>query len=152
MCEPGRREGVTALVMRDPRFWAAIAAGPVACLLLSVLPAVPLRPQLPEPTFAFVLVIAVYPLLEEWLFRGEVQPFLARRLDMAIGPLTLANTATSALFAALHLLFHPPGWAAAVFLPSLIFGYFRERSGGLAAPMILHATYNTAYFLLLGGY
>lgn len=134
---------------RDPLFWLALAAGPAGCLLLAMLPGVQLLPGLPASWLAPLLAVAVYPPVEEWLFRGELQPWLAERLRAAAGPLTAANAATSAVFAGLHLIFHPPAWAAAVLLPSLVFGYFRERSGGLAAPITLHAGYNAAYFLLL---
>lgn len=95
------------------------------------------------------MVILVYPVVEEWLFRGELQPWITRKLGWAVGPLSAANLVTSALFTALHLLFHPPVWALAVFLPSLVFGYFRDATGGLAAPMLLHGFYNACFFVLL---
>lgn len=136
---------------RDSLFWSAVFAGPAACLVLAVLPGVRWMPGLSLALWPFVLSVLVYPAVEEWLFRGELQPLIARWRSRCWGPLTLANVLTSVVFAALHLLFHPPLWAASVFLPSLVFGYFRERSGGLAAPIVLHATYNAAYFLLLGG-
>lgn len=98
---------------------------------------------------SLVMVIVAYPVVEEWLFRGELQPWVARKLGGGIGPLSIANLITSLLFSALHLLFQPPGWALAVFLPSLMFGYFRETTGGLAAPMLLHGFYNACFFLLL---
>ncbi|MEQ8798377.1 MAG: JDVT-CTERM system glutamic-type intramembrane protease [Salinisphaeraceae bacterium] len=95
------------------------------------------------------MAILVYPVVEEWLFRGELQPRIGRKLIRRFGPLSAANLVTSALFTALHLLFHPPGWALAVFLPSLVFGYFRDATGGLAAPMLLHGFYNACFFVLL---
>lgn len=91
----------------------------------------------------------VLPALEELAFRGGVQGWLARLSANRFGPLTAANLGTSALFAALHLFAHPPLWAAAVFFPSLVFGFFRERCACLAAPIALHAFYNSGYFLLL---
>lgn len=135
---------------RDPLFWAALAAAPVACLALAALPGLRWQPALPDAPWVFALSVAVYPPLEEWLFRGELQPLLGCRWSARWGPMTLANLVTSIVFAALHLWFHPPLWAAAVFLPSLVFGYFRERSGGLASPIALHAGYNAAHVLLLG--
>lgn len=137
-------------VCGDPLFWLALAAAPVACVVLAALPAVRLAPAWPAVPLAFALAVAVYPPVEEWLFRGQLQPWLAQWRDARLGPLTLANTLTSIVFAGLHLLFHPPAWAVAVFLPSLVFGYFRERSGGLFAPIALHAGYNAVYFLCLG--
>lgn len=136
---------------RDPLFWLALLAGPGACLLLAALPGVGWAPGVPPAWWPFLLSVLVYPVVEEWLFRGELQPLIARWRAGRWGPLTLANGLTSILFAALHLFFHPPLWAVAVFLPSLIFGWFRERSDGLVAPIALHGGYNAAYFLLLGG-
>lgn len=134
---------------RDPVFVVALAAGPAAALVLAALPGLVLAPGLHYPLPALALAILVYPPLEEWVFRGELQPALARRLPARLGPLSAANGLTSLAFAALHLLAHPPAWAAAVFLPSLVFGFMRERSGGLAQPITLHLTYNASYFLLL---
>lgn len=124
--------------------------GPLACLLLAMLPGVHWSPGLPAQWLPFALAVLAYPVIEEWLFRGELQPLLARWQPARWGPLTLANAFASMAFAGLHLFFHPPLWALSVLLPSLVFGYFRERSGALPAPMALHASYNAAYFLLLG--
>ena len=57
---------------------------------------------------------------------------------------------TSLLFTALHFINHAPLWAAAVFFPSLVFGFFKDRTGKLAAPIILHVFYNSGYFWLFG--
>ena len=61
-----------------------------------------------------------------------------------------ANLLTSLLFTALHFINHAPLWAAAVFFPSLVFGFFKDRTGKLAAPIILHVFYNSGYFWLFG--
>lgn len=134
---------------RDRRFYAALAAGLAATVVLAALPALAWAPGLHYPPAVLLLVILVYPPLEEWVFRGCLQPALASRLPAIRGPLSLANAVTSLAFAGFHLVAHPPLWAAAVFLPSLVFGYFRERSAGLLAPVVLHAGYNASYFLLL---
>ncbi|TXD38939.1 CPBP family intramembrane metalloprotease [Lujinxingia vulgaris] len=89
---------------------------------------------------------------EEVFYRGYLQTRLAQRLrDEHDQPrqflgLSLANWLTSALFALGHLLV-PVGGAiiasrAAVFFPSLIFGWMRERSGSIIAPTIFHACAN----------
>jgi len=51
--------------------------------------------------------------------------------------ITLANILTSILFSLAHLLTHPVGMAALVLLPSLAFGYFRNRYNGWLLPSIL---------------
>jgi len=88
--------------------------------------------------------------LEEVVFRGGLQPWIAEHLPQAYGPLSLANLFTSLVFCALHFFYHPPLWAVGVLIPSLVFGYFRERHNNLISPIMLHALYNASYYLLLG--
>jgi CAAX protease family protein len=100
----------------------------------------------------FLYPALLYPVVEELVFRGLVQDLAHRYLKArALGPLTYANILTSLLFTALHFFSHPPLWAAAVLVPSLLFGFFKDRSGGLAAPILLHVFYNSGYFWLFGG-
>jgi membrane protease YdiL (CAAX protease family) len=48
---------------------------------------------------------------------------------------------TQLLFAAGHLVVLQP-WRLATFFPGLLFGWLRERTGGVAAPVVLHALSN----------
>jgi membrane protease YdiL (CAAX protease family) len=101
---------------------------------------------------AFVRLIVVYPLVEELAFRGVVQGALLRwthRRELAPA-LSLANAITSLLFVAIHCVYHPPVWAAAVLIPSVIFGYARERFGGVTVAVILHAYYNGLFYTTMG--
>lgn len=134
---------------RDWQLGAALAAAPVfwaVCFWYSqsvFQPAWPLaRPLL------FAALVVAYPVLEEIVFRGLVQPAIAARLPGRWGLLSRANLLTSLLFAVLHLFFRPPGWALATFFPSLVFGYFRERHAGIGSPILLHIWFNLGYFLL----
>ena len=137
-------------LIRDGRLWAALAAGPLVCPLLALLPGVAWAPALPDPGSLWPwLAVLVYPPLEEAVFRGGLQPWLARRWRWRLGPVSAANLATSLVFAALHLFYPPPLWAAGVLVPSLVFGHFRERYHGLTAPILLHAWYNASYMVLL---
>lgn len=136
----------------DAQWWAALAAGPVLCGLLLTSSDSYFDPawivQRPE---VFLLLALVYPVLEEIVFRGLIQGSLSQRLAAwRRGPVSKANLLTSLLFAVLHGFSHPPLWAAAVFIPSLVFGHFRERHGGLTSPILLHAFYNGVYFALFG--
>ncbi|HHJ15416.1 MAG TPA: JDVT-CTERM system CAAX-type protease [Gammaproteobacteria bacterium] len=135
---------------KDPLFFAAIGAALLYWVLLFALtqpqpdPGWPLRDPL-----RFLYPALFYPVVEELVFRGMIQDFVRRRLPAwRIGPLSHANILTSLLFTALHFINHPPLWAAAVFVPSLLFGFFRERSAGLAAPILLHVFYNSGYIWL----
>jgi membrane protease YdiL (CAAX protease family) len=138
---------------RQPRYWqdtlfhASIAAGIAYWVALFLI----VRPQ-PEfdwplrAPLAFLYPALLYPVVE---FRGLLQDLAHRHLKAwHIGPLTHANLLTSLVFTALHFIAHPPLWAAAVFLPSLLFGFFKDRSGTLAAPILLHVFYNSGYFWL----
>ncbi|HEY0844754.1 MAG TPA: JDVT-CTERM system glutamic-type intramembrane protease [Noviherbaspirillum sp.] len=130
-------------------FYAALAAAPLALLLLDrIVPSWSDGIRL----HAFVLLSAVLwqPLVEELLFRGVIQGQLGKHAwgRAAILKLTAANFLASLLFALAHLATHAPAWAAAVILPSLVFGYFRDRYGHLLPSLLLHAGYNGCYLLI----
>ena len=136
----------------DRTFACALAAGPFGCIALAAALGIT-----PNPAWIFVdplrfLSLAfAWPLVEEALFRGALQPALARTRWGAreAWGLTTANVATSALFAAAHLATHAPEWAAGVFVPSLVFGHFRDRYGSVAPAAALHVLYNAGYFVLV---
>lgn len=122
--------------LRDPRFYAVLALGPTAWLL-------------PEPALRIALWrLALLALAEEALFRGVLQQWLLRRVGFArrFGPLTLANLTASSCFALAHLLVQPPLWAAAVFFPSLIFGWLWDRHERLLPCALVHFSYNLWFF------
>ncbi|MCB1754492.1 MAG: JDVT-CTERM system CAAX-type protease [Gammaproteobacteria bacterium] len=98
----------------------------------------------------YFLLVLVYPLLEEWVFRGTLQPALKKSAPFRkqFFSITLANLVTSVIFSALHLFNHSVLWALAVFFPSLVFGWAMDRFKQLAAPVVLHVFYNAGYFLL----
>jgi len=105
----------------------------------------PLRAPVP-----FLLSAVVYPVLEEIVFRGGVQTYLLGRprLGRCRFGISGANVLTSLVFSLFHLVAHAPLWALAVFVPSLVFGYFRERHDSLKSPIALHVFYNGGYFWL----
>lgn len=97
--------------------------------------------------FVFLSLVILPPLIEEILMRG----FLYSGLKKGLG-LTRAAFITSVVFAIAHLQFGsgaPLLWTAAIdtFLLSLILIYLREKTGGLAAPVGLHALKNLVAFL-----
>ena len=96
-----------------------------------------------------VSFLLLYPLVEEWVFRGIMQGELLKRewgKQRAIG-ISNANLVTSILFTLLHFINHPPLLALAVFIPSLVLGHFRERHDSLLPPMLLHPLFNLAYLV-----
>jgi len=134
---------------RDSHFAWAIGIAPVVWLLGYVV-------FTPDPDWAWplqhprdlIVLVILYPCVEELLFRGLLQGWLLERANLQRHwqGLTLANLVTSGIFTALHFIAHPPLAAAAVLLPSLVFGYFRDRYGRLHAPILLHVYYNFGYF------
>ncbi len=94
-----------------------------------------------------LLQILLIALPEEFFFRG----YLQRRVDeldpprrFGIGPFFLTRTIliVSIAFALTHLLLTPHPGRLAVFFPSLAFGWLRELTDGLAAPITYHAACN----------
>lgn len=136
-------------IIKDPQLLAAVIAGPITWGVLYT--ALGENPDPGWPLAAplvFLFPVLVYPVIEEIIFRGYLQTFLATRFDWRYGPLTLANMLTSFIFASMHLFYNPALWAMLVFFPSLVFGYFRERHGGLSTPILLHCFYNAGFIWL----
>ncbi|MDF2460777.1 MAG: exosortase E/protease, system [Candidatus Saccharibacteria bacterium] len=91
----------------------------------------------------FIYSVLLTPVFEEVMFRGYIQSALrAQNIRFAY-----VNMAAAGLFVLIHCV----GWSfqgtlmnnlvsvvPALFCLSLIFGYIRERSGSLLAPIILH--------------
>ena len=99
----------------------------------------------------FALITFCYPILEEAAFRGLLQGWLLRARSLASGPISFfswANIFTTIAFTGFHFLGHPWHWALAVIIPSLLFGYFREKTGSIMPGILLHCFYNTGYFLI----
>ena len=140
--------------MRPTRVDCLLRAGAVAAAVPAVAVlawATPLlwRPHWPSAGALFWFVL-VAPAVEEIVFRGGLQEWLLRRDDAALGLVSRANVLASLVFAACHLVSHRPAWAAAMLLPSLIFGAFYEHRRRLGGPIVVHALYNMAYLALIG--
>jgi len=132
--------------LADPRFGLALLAGGAFWLLLAWRGAI-------GPLYglaALLSLVLLQPLVEELLFRGLLQGKLValRWGRRCFAGLTRANWTVSLLFTALHFISHPPLWAAGVLLPSLLYGYFRDRHDSVYPAIALHVFYNAGYFLL----
>lgn len=100
-------------------------------------------------TMTFVSLVILPPLTEEIVVRGVLYSSLKKAL-----PVLWAVVATSFIFAAAHL---PMGGAAGplyiaaldTFVLSLVLIYLREKTGGLWAPITLHAIKNGIAFVAL---
>lgn len=136
---------------KDSHYGAAIVAAPVVWAALYWLLTPPLAPGwVLQAPLQFLMLALVYPVLEEFVFRGLVQGWLMQhpRGQQSACGITAANVGTSLIFTALHFLNHSPLMAASVIVPSLLFGYFRDKYEGWLIPAIgLHCFYNAGYFL-----
>ena len=114
--------------------------------------------QSPEPEWGwplaapaqFLLLVVIYPVLEELVFRGALQGWLrSRNWGMhEWSRVTSANAITSVAFTLTHFIVNPVLLSVSVFIPSLIFGYFRDRYDRLHASIVLHVFYNAGYIWL----
>jgi membrane protease YdiL (CAAX protease family) len=103
-----------------------------------------LPPELPLRILVQVLVVA---LPEELFYRGWMQTSWARRAPGAGVRILGARLGegflwTQLLFAVGHLPANLAPWRLATFFPGLLFGWVRERTGGVAAPIVVHALSN----------
>ena len=105
-----------------------------------------------DPTFLLglaVLSVVVVAPVEEFLFRGVIQ----RRLRDRFGP-TPAIAGASLLFGSMHLANYSgrltPVIAGALMIAAVgaVFGVVYERTDNLAAPVLVHATYNVVLLLV----
>ena len=101
----------------------------------------------------FFYSILFYPVIEEMSFRGVIQGVLRHGTVWRHGwrGITWANLLTSSLFAAVHTIYYSPSWAILIFFPSLVFGYFRDRTGSVGVSIFLHMFYNFCFLSIAGG-
>jgi len=98
-------------------------------------------------TLHWMLLISVLiwqPLFEELLFRGIIQGQLSKSkwAQQSLLNITAANMVTSALFVAIHILNTSLIWSLTIFIPSLLYGYFRDTFKSVYPAMVLHSIYN----------
>jgi membrane protease YdiL (CAAX protease family) len=98
-------------------------------------------------TVAVQLILVALP--EEFFFRGYIQTMLATRFSkrfrifgLKLFEVPVALPLTSLLFAFSHSFITLRWWHFAIFFPSLVFGWLRERTEGLVAPIFFHALSN----------
>ena len=133
---------------------AAIAAAVVLSMLLTSLGLLPSsvigETAAADPTYllglAALSIVVVAP-VEEFVFRGVIQGRLRDRFGAVPG-----IAGASLLFGSLHLANYsgnPVAIVAGALMIAVvgsIFGALYERTGNLAVPVLVHATYNTILF------
>ena len=144
-----------ALVCKKP-FWPenkiylALLAAPAGLILSYWL--LPLTFVSIEASFlSLFLFILWQPFIEELFFRGVLQGKLSHFhwFNQRYLGISRANVLVSLVFVMAHLFVHTVFWAWAVFLPSLVFGYFRDQYQCLIPSLILHSFYNLVFYLFV---
>jgi membrane protease YdiL (CAAX protease family) len=133
-------------LITDRLFWLAIMAG----LIVSVLLSANNLTQLPQgmSLSGLLSLLLWYPLIEELAFRGVVQGTLAnhfagRRTRLGI---SVANLIATFAFVLWHLLYQAIPIIIVLALPSLVYGFFRDRYQSLLPALLLHGFYNGCFF------
>lgn len=133
-------------LLQDWHFWLALVAGIVTVSVLRErLPVLPA-----DVAFGWLLVSLVLwqPLVEELLFRGILQGQLVntRWGARSYQGISVANIASSVAFAAIHMVNNPALLSLSVLVPSLLYGYFRDRFTSCIPAIVLHCAYNGMVF------
>ncbi|MGE0469382.1 MAG: JDVT-CTERM system glutamic-type intramembrane protease [Nitrospira sp.] len=137
---------------RNSLFLLLLALGPIVWLAMIGFFAFQPLPLDAVWSAAFFSVALWKPLYEELLFRGILQSYLLQSMGQKTWHgLSLANLLTSLSFTLAHLASHSTSWALLVLIPSLCFGFVRDRFGSVYPSITLHVFYNTGYFLLIDG-
>ena len=136
---------------RDGQFYLALLAClPVLAVIYFYIPVDTYEPGAGQWGY-FIALVIWQPFWEELMFRGIIQGQVykspwGRRAWLKISN---ANLVASLAFAALHIAYNPNLWSVSVFVPSLVFGYFRERHNALYSAIALHGTYNLGYMVVV---
>ncbi len=138
---------------RDPAFLFLLALGPLVWLTMTWFFVFQSPSWHAVWSLGFLSFALWQPAWEELLFRGIIQGQLLQTMwgQKTWTCLSMSNFLTSLLFALAHLATHSIFWSVLVFVPSLCFGFARERFGSAYPGITLHAFYNAGYFLLIDG-
>ena len=135
------------------QYGVALVAAPIFVLLYISMfqdQTIDLQNILSDTKSLFFLIV-FYPVIEELAFRGVIQEYIAIKTKQypTFYYLTLANILTSILFVLMHFVHHTPLWALLVFIPSLIFGYFKEQYKSILPSIFLHMFYNACSIFMI---
>ena len=102
----------------------------------------------------FLVEIFAVAFPEELFYRGLLQTLIKGRFGfrLKIKGIFISSEViiVSVLFAIGHIITVPSAFRLAVFFPSLVFGYLRERSNSITSSVLFHASSNVILLILQG--
>ena len=107
--------------------------------------------EVTEQWQAFLIFCVVSPVIEEVLFRGYCQRYLAssKMGQKSWHWISAANLITTALFALTHAIMRDGITALLVLLPSLYLGMIKDRTQSLVLCILVHAFWNMGWFIVV---
>ncbi len=113
--------------------------------------------MLPKDLIQLILYqLLLVALPEEFFFRGYFQSTISKMFakKWRIFGCTFGWEwiITSAVFAITHSIISYQWWHFSIFFPALLFGYLRERTGSITAPILFHAASNIAMHIAVNSY
>jgi len=134
----------------DVRFYIALILAPIV-LTSGFLLYPDVLPSLAVTWSIFFIMVVWQPIIEELFFRGFLHGQLNRNhwFFKSFFGFTVTNLIVSVLFVCAHLFAQPLEWALAVFVPSLIFGWFRDRYSSIYPSVVLHSFYNAIFLIFV---
>ena len=136
---------------RDREFYLALLAGLLAVFAIYLF--IPVSTSRIHPGQWSVVIALVFwqPFWEELFFRGIIQGQIYKRSwgQRARFRISNANLVASLAYTAIHIAYNPNLWSVSVFIPSLVFGYFRERHNTIYSAFALHVFYNLGYAVVI---
>lgn len=139
------------LIWKDKYYWFAVTAALLYWIALSIYSQrVPSFDLIEHDWQKIILFVLLYPLIEEIVFRGLLQSYLQVKIKQSpVRVISYANIFTSILFVTLHIFYQPIIWALIVFIPSIVFGYFKEKYNSLLPSIFLHSYYNAGFIIFV---
>lgn len=107
---------------------------------------------LPDVWRTLVTQVVLVALPEEFFFRGYLQGRLRRvcgKTRLFLGaPVGFGLVLTAVIFAVSHSLITYQWWHILIFFPAMVFGWLKEKTGTVFAPVLFHAACNVfAYWV-----
>lgn len=137
-------------------FWLACLVGVVFWISFKLLDlGIPNSPPSTHVATTLYILVLVFPILEEIVFRGLIQDSIHKLIENAqlrtilVWPISNPNLLTSFCFSLSHMWSHSALWALATLFPSLVFGYFKDKYQSLYPAILLHIFYNLGFYIIL---